>query len=221
MKGRQTKRFWLPYEEAILRRFYPNTKTGYLAIALRRSCGSVYEHAAVSGLKKSAEWLASGEGCALRRHPEIRAVGSFKKDHVPWNKGLKHEPGYAPGRMAETQFKKGHKPSKWVPIGSTRFSKEGYLQRKISDTGYPLRDWVGEHILIWQKAHGPVPKSHAIAFKDGDKAHIALKNLEMVSRAELMRRNSVHNLPEELQAVIQLSGALKRKVRILSEKQAE
>ncbi len=94
-----------------------------------------------------------------------------------------------------------------------------YLQRKVSETGRGSKCWVGEHVLIWQQAHGPVPKGYKIAFKDEDKTHIVLDNLEMIANAEMMRRNSVHRLPKELDLVIQLAGALKRKVRELSEKQ--
>jgi hypothetical protein len=172
------------------------------------------------GLKKSAEWLASAEACKLRRNPEVGASRRFKKGETPWNKGLRHPPGWAPGRIRDGQFKKGNRPQTWVPVGSRRYSKDGYLQRKVSETGYPPQDWVAEHVLLWRKKHGCVPPGHKIVFKDGDKKHIVLKNLEMISNAEMMRRNSVHNLPPELQKVIQLAGALKRKVRGLSEKQA-
>ena len=67
--------------------------------------------------------------------------------------------------MAETQFKPDTRPHTWKPIGSTRLSREGYLQRKISDTGYPPKDWVGVHILMWQEAHGPLPKGFAVSFR--------------------------------------------------------
>ncbi len=122
--------------------------------------------------------------------------------------------------MTETQFKPGNKPHTWKPIGSTRYSKEGYLQRKVSDTGYPPRDWVGEHILMWQRAHGPVSPGFAVCFRDGDKAHLTLDNFELISRRGLMRRNTIHNYPPELVDVIRLNGALKRRLGRLNEEQA-
>jgi hypothetical protein len=121
--------------------------------------------------------------------------------------------------MAETQFKPGVRPHTWKPIGSRRLTKDGYLQRKISDTGYPPRDWVGEHILLWAKAHGPIPKGHALIFKDRNKSNICLDNLELITRRELMRRNTIHNYPPELVDVIRLGAALKRQLRRLNEKQ--
>jgi hypothetical protein len=121
--------------------------------------------------------------------------------------------------MAETQFKPGTRPHTWKPIGTTRFSKEGYLQRKISDTGYPPRDWVGEHILMWQEAHGPVPKGLAVAFRDRDKTHLHLDNFELISRRELMRRNTIHNYPAELVDIIRLGASLRRQIRKIDEEQ--
>lgn len=70
---------------------------------------------------------------------------------------------------------------------------------------------------MWQEAFGPVPPGFAVCFKDRDKAHRALDNFELISRADLMRRNSVHRLPPELASAIQLNGALKRRLRKLDE----
>jgi hypothetical protein len=123
--------------------------------------------------------------------------------------------------MAETQFKPGRRPHTWKPIGSTRLSKDGYMQRKVSDTGYPPRDWKGEHTILWEKVHGPVPGGYAVAFKDGDKTHISDENFELISRSELMRRNTIHNYPPELAGVIRLSAKLKRKLRSLHEEHAD
>jgi hypothetical protein len=127
---------------------------------------------------------------------------------------------WSAGRMPETQFKPGARPHTWKPIGSTRVTNDGYLQRKISDTGYPPRDWVGVHILLWEEAHGPIPKGHALIFKDRNKGNLCLENFELITRAELMRRNTIHNYPPELVDVIRLGGALKRRLRRIGEEQA-
>jgi len=226
------KKRWSPTEDEVLRRLYPQTKTGDLALYFGCSVRCLYNRAALLGVKKSAEWLAGDEACLLRRHPEIGAPGRFKPGHSSWNKGLKHPPGWAPGRMAETQFKKGQMPWTWMPMWAERMSKEGYLEIKFRERKGRHGNWASAHVLLWEDRHGPVrlpsgqilppgapvPKGHKLAFKDGDRAHIALSNLELVSNAEMMRRNSVHNLPKELQLVIQLNGALKRKLRELNAK---
>jgi hypothetical protein len=123
--------------------------------------------------------------------------------------------------MAQTQFKAGRKPQTWKPIGSTRISKEGYLQSKVSDTGYPPRDWVGVHILAWQGAHGPIPAGYIVAFKNGKKDNTSVENLELLSRRELMLRNTIHNYPPELADVIRVNGALRRKIRSIHEEQID
>jgi hypothetical protein len=221
----QSRRIWEPFEDDILRCFYPCTKAEYLAIWIGCSVQRVYHRANILKLKKSAEWLTSDEACNLRAHPEIGERGRFKKGHVPLNKGIKRPKGWSPGRMAETQFKKGvlagYARERWKPLGSERLSKEGYLEVKFRERKGQYGNWKSAHVLLWEGTYGPVPEGYAVAFKDGDKSHIVLDNLELISRAELMRRNTVHNLPKDLQLVIQLNGALKRKLRKLSEKQAE
>lgn len=210
------RRFWTAEEDEVLRRLYPNEMSARIAVLLGRKVGMVHQRAGRLGVRKTAAWKASAEACKLRRNPEVGEPTRFKKGQVPWNKGLKHPPGWSPGRMRETQFKKGeingHAAQIWVPVGSKRYSKEGYLETKFREREGRYGNWKGAHILLWEEAHGPVPRGHKVAFKDGDKSHVALENLEVISNAEMMWRNSVHNLPEELFKVIQLSGALKRRI---------
>ena len=68
------------------------------------------------------------------------------------------------------------------------------------------------HLILWESVHGPVPPSHAVAFRDGNKQHIALDNLELITRAELMRRNTIHNYPKEIAQLVQLRGAITRQI---------
>jgi hypothetical protein len=213
-----TRRFWEEQELDFLRTAYPNTSTKTLAEQLARSVNAIYGRAALMGLHKSTQYLAGPDACRLRRGDNVGTSTRFRSGHVPANKGLRR-PGWSRGRMAETQFKAGTKPHTWKPLGSTRLTKDGYLQRKVSDTGYPPRDWVGEHILLWEKAHGPMPKGHALIFKDRNKGNIRLDNLELITRRELMRRNTIHNYPPELVDVIRLGAALKRQLRRRHEEQ--
>ncbi len=111
-------------------------------------------------------------------------TGRFKKGHEPWNKGRQKD--WKGGE--DTQFKKGNKPHNWVPIGSERITKDGYVQIKIQD-GQLQKNWRGKHILIWEKINGPLPKGHAIIFGDGDKRNFEIDNLICVSRSQLARLN--------------------------------
>lgn len=168
------------------------------------------------GVKKSAAYLASPEACRLRRGDNVGAAYRFTPGHVPANKGLRR-PGWFRGRMKETQFRKGERRGAavelWKPIGTERISKDGYLERKVNDDLPRQRRWRAVHLLLWESTHGPVPKGHAIAFKNGDRTDIRLDNLECISRRELMSRNTVHNLPKPLAGAVQLLGALNRQIR--------
>jgi hypothetical protein len=196
---RAGKRLWNAEDVALVVARYPHEKTSAVARRLRRSETAVYARARLLGLNKSAEYLASADACRLRRGDNVGKAFRFEKGHVPFNKGLRR-PGYAPGRMRETQFKPGTRNGVAVrlykPIGTERISKDGYLERKVND-GLPLqRRWRAVHVLLWEATNGPVPKGHAIAFRNGDKRDIRLENLECISRRDLMARNTVHNLPE-------------------------
>ncbi|KVU09379.1 hypothetical protein WK62_06390 [Burkholderia ubonensis] len=203
---RGPRKKWWPAEIEYLRERYPYETAELIARVLDCVVYTVHAKAAALGIRKSPDFYGSaGSG----RFDGSRGTSCrFPKGHVPWNKGKK---GVTTGGEA-TRFKKGSKPRNWMPIGSERYSKEGYLQRKVTDTGYPPRDWVAVHILLWEQVHGPVPPGHAVCFRDGDKSHIALANLECIPRVELMRRNSIHNLPEELKGVIRLKAAVVRTI---------
>jgi hypothetical protein len=202
---------WTKRELAVLRRRYPHEATKLIAAGLKRPISGVYKMAYSLNVKKTAAFLASSESGRLAKLTQAGAAFRFKKGGAPANKGLRR-PGWGPGRMRETQFRKGERPHTWKPIGSERMM-DGYLQRKMTDTGYPPRDWVAVHVLMWIEAHGPIPPKHTVCFRDKDKTHIALSNLELVSRRELMLRNSFHtNYPREIGQLIQLRGALQQQI---------
>ena len=116
------------------------------------------------------------------------ARNCFKKGHVPWNKGLK---GVNFGGK-ETQFKPGHKPHNWVPVGSERVNVDGYIDVKVHDyTGKDSKkNWKGKHIITWERHHGrKVPDGHAVIFGDGNRRNFDPENLILVSRAQLARMN--------------------------------
>jgi len=201
---------WTPLQLEALREWFPHTKTAKVADALGLTVELVNRKAYRLGLKKTPEYLASDDACRLRRDAKAGILYRFPKGNQPWNKGVK---GVSyPGSEA-TQFKKGQKSHTWKPLGTERLSKEGYLQRKMFDTGCTRRDFVAVHHLLWREHFGEIPEGHKIAFKDGDKTNIVIGNLELVTDAEMMRRNTIHNLPRELKQVIQLNGAIKRRIK--------
>lgn len=205
---------WHPAELAQLAAQYPHMKTAVIAIMLSRPISSVYQTAARFGLTKSPEFYASpasGRTCGRQ------GIGSrFVKGMVPMNKGVKRGRGWAPGRMASTQFKPGVRQGVaaklWKPIGTERVSKDGYLERKVNDDLPLQRRWKAVHRIVWEAANGPTPKDYAVCFINGDKRDVRLENLHLVARRDLMKRNTVHNLPKALAEIVQLRGALQRQI---------
>jgi hypothetical protein len=212
--GAMTRRRWTAEEEATLRDLYADTPTADIAQRLSRTERQVYCKAGVLGLRKSAAYLAGPHACRLRRGDDAGKQHRFRPGMTPWNAGKK---GWtAGGRSAETRFKPGARLGRaaqlWQPIGSERMTKDGYRERKVTDTGVTRVDYVGLHRLLWEEHHGPVPAGHIVVFSNGDKTDIRIDNLECISRIENMRRNSVHRLPKELVEVVQLKGALQRQI---------
>lgn len=217
-KNRLPRRPWTNVEITCLRERYADEPTKDLARELGRPLPQVYTKANHLGLKKSEAYRASPHACRLRRGDNIGAAYRFKPGHVPTNKGLRR-PGWYAGRMRETQFKKGQisgaAQRKWLPIGTEVLDDEGYRKRKMSDDrSKPSRfNWRYVHVLLWEQHYGPVPRGYAVKFVDGDRANIVLNNLCLVSRADLARLNRMWSrYPRELCEVIQLRGALNRKI---------
>jgi len=213
-----TRRHWTLDELEQLARF-PHTSTLELARDLGRKPAHVYQKAYSLGLRKAPEYL-DDTARSGRTDGQRGGATRFKPGHRPWNTG--HKGWQVGGRSVETRFKPGrppHETRNYVPIGTYRISHDGYLEQKTTDDRSlaPARRWVGVHRLVWEAAHGPVPRGHAVAFLPGrrtiDAEQITLDGLELVTRAEMMRRNSLHNLPPELAQLIQLRGALNRKIR--------
>lgn len=206
-----------------MRRLYPDLPTVKVAEAMGLRLSQVYVRANLLGVHKSAAFLASP---AAGRTNGRQGIGTrFQKGQEPPNKGLRGRKGWAPGRMAEGQFRKGERRGVAVrlykPIGTERLSKDGYREVKIHD-GMPLQSrWRAVHLVEWEKVNGPLPKGYALCFLNGDKTDIRLDNLELITRRELMLRNTLHRYPQPIPHLIQLRAAVNRKInrRTRNEKQ--
>lgn len=202
-------------QEAMLREIYPHLPTVDIAAKMGVTLNRIYKKATKLGLKKSTAYLASPHACRLRRGDNIGKAHRFQPGHVPANKGLRR-PGWHAGNMRSTQFKKGSLNGRarqlYVPIGTERLSKDGYLERKFTDERHGPYRWKAVHVLLWIEHHGPVPPGYAIGLIDGNKKNVVIENLVLLSRADLMRRNSWHNYPPEIGLLIQARGALVRQI---------
>ncbi len=212
--GGMSRYRWTPRAIAILREMYPDSYGKDIARRLRTTVSRVYSKAAKLGLSKSAAFYQRqyvDEAARLVKHG---GAHRFQKGIVPANKGLRR-PGWHAGRMKETQFKKGQFPFNWDPdfyvIGALRVNADGYIDMRISfEKG--SRGWRALHLILWEDAYGPIPDGHCLKFIDDDKLNVELSNLSLISRADLMRRNTIHNLPEPLHSTILQLGRLKRRI---------
>lgn len=222
---------WTAADDQAMRERYPHETAASLARSLGRSLPAVYARAAQLGLKKSADFQASAaSGRVLPGHGRAGSMATqFKPGQTSWNKGVRGSAGHHPNSR-RTQFKKGCMTGAAVhnykPIGTLRINN-GMLEQKVTDDPslYPARRWRPVARIVWEQAHGQIPEGHAVVFKPGcattDPERITPEVLELLSRRDLMLRNSRHTrYPPEVNRLIQLGGALKRKINNRTKDQA-
>jgi hypothetical protein len=109
----------------------------------------------------------------LYKHGLRNGIGSFRPGHVPANKGKTHSA----------------RQGNYKPVGSER-TDGGYIVVKVSDRKNRYhKNWKAKHRMIWEKAHGKIPRGHKVIFADGDRSNFDLDNLVLVSRSELAVMN--------------------------------
>jgi len=198
-------------EDKIIKELYSNTKTKVIAKKLNRSICSIYNRASILNIKKSPEFLASPEcGRLYPGHNKCKST-QYPKGHVPANKGKKISAELRK-KLKHTFFQKGHKPA------NTKFN--GYISlRKDKRSGITYKvirvsegNFKGLHIYNWEKENGPVPEGFIVAFKTTDTMNCDPENLELITRAESMKRNSLHNYPEDIQQAIHTRSQLTRQI---------
>lgn len=209
------RRKWTGQELETLRKEFPHVKTQALADKLGRSVGAVSGQAYALGIKKTPEYLATEESGRLIAGTTAGQATWFKKGQKAWNKGKPHP---ARGRSAETQFKKGQRSHTHLPVGSERITKDGLIQVKMHDTGYPPHDWVSKHRVVWEQHNGPLPKGRIVVFKNGNNRDFDLSNLEAITRSENMKRNTRHRYGPEINSALYAKGALTRKINQLTKR---
>jgi len=207
--GKPASRFWTPAEDELLRSRYADETAESLAEALNRTLSAIYSRASALGLAKSETFLARMRSDQRQLLGVVGEATRFCAGQTPWNLGIRHTVG---GRSAETRFKTGQKPHSWRPIGFERMTWDGYLERKVTDTGVKRIDYMLVHHLVWRAAGREIPPGHALTFRDGDKRNFDLDNLELLPRKQLMQRNSYHNYGPEVAKLIQLRGAINRQI---------
>ena len=211
LKRANPRFYFTKAKEDELRALYPNTSTAEIAARFGCKINSVHNAAMRLGFKKDSAFLSRvfAERMADPNHPG--RAHQFQKGTIPANKGKKWADFMSPEAQANstrTQFKKGQKGWNYKPVGYERVSKDGYIEVKIAEP----RTFRPKHRVVWEKVHGPIPRGHKIAFRDGDKRNFELSNLEMVSNSDFLERNTVHRFPEDVRMLIHAKGALNREI---------
>ena len=111
-------------------------------------------------------------------------TGCFCKGMVPHNKGKKMPPEVYE-KVKHTMFKKGQMPTQHRPVGSERISVDGYLEIKVEEP----RKWRLKSNVVWEQHNGKIPKGSVIMFLDGNKLNVAIENLKLIKRSELLVMN--------------------------------
>lgn len=176
--------------------------------------------------KRMAKMLGRTEGTARQRikllgimiPPEIiekfKVESRFKKGSQPPNKGRRQTDYMSAGSIARTKatmFKKGNLPhnTKSDMEISVRPDNRGVKYKFIRIS---KANWIALHRYNWQQVHGKIPAKMKLIFKDGNTMNCEINNLELLTSAQLMKRNSVHNYPAPIASAMQLRGALNRQI---------
>jgi hypothetical protein len=173
-------------------------------------------------IKRLARMMGRAEGSVTGRFKRIglvlppdlaaerRAATTFKKGNVSHNKGKGVSPEVRE-KIKRTWFPSGHQPH--------NTKEDGMIVGRIDNTGKKylyIREakskWELLHRHLWRKHHGQIPAGLIVAFKDGNSENCVIENLELIDRSENMRRNTIHNLPEEIRNTKLLIGSLTRKI---------
>ncbi|QQV91552.1 HNH endonuclease [Winogradskyella phage Peternella_1] len=144
-----------------------------------------------------------------------KRASQFQPGDAPMNKGLRQEQYMSAAAIKKakaTQFKKGAQPHNALPVGAE------VLRKDTSGRVYVLVKLKGKRHLqlkqrvVWEAHHGKIPPKHNIVFKDDNTQNLDISNLECVSDADLMKRNSLNNYPQHLKELIHLKAAINRKI---------
>jgi len=184
---------------------YPIQYTKDVAKHLGLSETTIYNLAFRLNLKKDETFRAME---LQRQADRLRQVGKrsrFNKGTKPPNYGKKMTPELYE-KCKGTMFKKGEKPPNWKPDGSERTDVDGYTMIKVNGK------FIQKHVHIWNQHHGEVPKGSAVIFKDGNRQNLIIENLILVTRKELMLRNTIQRYDPELQFTMKVLSKLKKKI---------
>lgn len=198
-----TKKYWSDWEIQYLREHYPTSHIQDLCELFERSEKSVYMQAFLMGLAKDDKFKR--DNVREKMSPKFLSFAK-QKGCIAHNKGVpmskeKYE------KCAPTMFKKGQTPAKTNPVGTIFFWKGGDVWIR---TGFKQRELY--HRYVWKQHNGEIPKDRIVSFIDGNSKNCDISNLQLISRADNMARNSINRYPVDLKSKIFLLSWFRRKI---------
>ncbi len=200
-------------------RLYPDTPTIEIARKFGKDIQTIYKTANRYGVNKSEAFHKSEHSGRIRKGQRLGIATEFKKGHVPGTKGKKQSSYMSSEGIknsSRTRWTKEHRPHNEKKDGDISVRR---MRSVDSGRSIPYKfirisknKWEFLHRHLWQKHVGPIPNGYNVIFKDGDTMNCTIENLDCISNADLARRNSVHNLPEDLRELIHLKRSLTRAI---------
>lgn len=173
-------------------------------------------------IKHIARMMGRAEGSVMGRFkrlgyslpPELAAqriaASRFQPGQMPKNKG-KNMSEEVREKVKRTWFPKGNLPH--------NTKEDGLIVERTDKTGRPylyIRErkskWELLHRHLWRKHRGEIPEGYIVVFKDGNSKNCVFENLELITKGDNMKRNTIHNLPEDIRNTKLLIGSLNRKI---------
>ena len=198
--------FWTKQEINFITDNYSDMNTADIATILNRPLSGVYGKAYIMGLKKSKDYMTKLLAIESAKLKELGKTYQFKTGNKPYNYGQKMST-ILYEKCQKTMFKKDRKPHNTRQEGEESKSTDGYTYVKIADN-----DWRLKHRVIWEKINGPIPNDHIVVFKDNNLTNFDINNLQLITKADNMLRNTIHQYPQPIQDIIKLNNKLKKKI---------
>lgn len=134
----------------------------------------------------------------------------LKKGNIPPNKG-KSMSEELREKVKSTWFPKGMNPHNTKADGEITIRRDttGKLYKYIR---IKKAKWELLHRYLWKQHYGEIPKEMIVSFKDRNSMNCVIENLELITRQENMKRNSVQNLPEEIKTAMRFVAGFNRKI---------
>jgi len=148
-----------------------------------------------------------------------RQLDSRKKSGEPsWNKGKKMSPEEYE-RMKHTFFQRGHIPHNTLKDGDITIRRFYKAEIRYKFIRIAEGKWEFLHRHTWITNNGPIPEGMLVVFKDFNQMNCDIENLELLTREEIMIRNSIHykDFPQELIKAAQSIAILNKTIKKITD----